>query len=97
MANGFFKTMDQIVDTRFLARRDIHRMIAFERQRPDNGLGNIAGIDEIAGLVAVAENRKALMLGQKLTENADDAAFALFTLPFTVNIGKAENRRIHTV
>ena len=89
--------MDQIVDTRFLARRDIHRMIAFERQSPDNGLGNIAGIDEIAGLVAVAENRKALMLGQKLTENTDNTAFALFTLPFAIDVGKAENCRIQAV
>ena len=56
--DGFFKTMDQIVKACFLACRDIHRMIAFERQGPDNSSGNIASIDEIASLAAIAENRK---------------------------------------
>ena len=72
-------------------------MTAFERQRPDDGLGDIAGIDEIAGLIAVAEDRNPLTLGQKLAENTDDAAFALFALPFAIDVGKAEDRRIHAI
>ena len=62
MAHGFFKAFDQFVDAGFGSRRHVYRMIAGKGQGPDDGLGDIPGIDEIPRLLTVAIDRKALVL-----------------------------------
>ena len=56
--------------------------------------GNVASVDEIARLLAIAVNRQAFALSQTFGENADDAAFAAISLTLTVDIGKTQNDKV---
>ena len=69
----------------------------FSRERIKDAVCDITGVDEIAGLISIAENGDALPFGDAFRKDADDAAFPAITLAFTVDIGKAENDIVYAI
>ena len=69
----------------------------FGRERVKDAICDITGVNEVAGLISIAENGDALPFGDAFRKNADDAAFSAVSLAFTVDIGKAENDIVYAV
>lgn len=69
----------------------------FGRERIKDAVCDITGIDEVAGLISIAQNGDALPFGDAFRKDADDAAFSAVALAFTVDIGKAENDIVYAV
>lgn len=69
----------------------------FGRERIQDAVCDITGVDEVAGLISIAENSDALPFGDAFRKDADDAAFSAVALPFAVDIGKAENDIVYAV
>lgn len=69
----------------------------FGRERIQDAVCDITGVDEVAGLISIAENSDALPFGDAFRKDADDAAFSAVALAFTVDIGKAENDIVYAV
>lgn len=69
----------------------------FGRERVKDAVCDITGVNEVAGLISIAENGDALPFCHALRKDADDAAFSAVALPFTVDIGKAENDVVYAV
>ena len=69
----------------------------FGRERIKDAVCDITSIDEVAGLISIAENGDALPFGHAFRKDADDAAFSAVALAFTVDIGKAEDDVIYAV
>ena len=69
----------------------------FGRERLKDAVCDITGVDEVAGLISIAQNGDALPFGDAFRKDADDAAFSAVALPFAVDIGKAENDIVYAV
>ena len=69
----------------------------FGRERVKDAVCDITGINEVAGLISIAENGDALPFSHAFRKDADDAAFPTVSLAFTVDIGKAENDIVYAV
>ena len=69
----------------------------FGRESIKDAVCDITGVNEVAGLISIAENGDALPFSHAFRKDADDAAFSAVALAFTVNIGKAENDIVYAV
>ena len=69
----------------------------FGRERIEDAVCDITGVDEVAGLISIAENGDALPFGDAFRKDADDAAFSAVALPFAVDIGKAEDDIVYAI
>ena len=69
----------------------------FGRERIQDAVCDITGVNEVAGLISIAENGDALPFGDAFRKDADDAAFPAVALAFAVDIGKAENDIVYAV
>lgn len=69
----------------------------FGRERVKDAVCDITGVDEVAGLISIAENGDALPFGDPFRKDADDAAFPAVALAFTVDIGKAEDDIVYAI
>ena len=69
----------------------------FGRERIKDAVCDITGVNEVAGLISIAENGDALPFCHAFRKDADDAAFPAVALAFAVDIGKAENDIVYAV
>ena len=69
----------------------------FGRERIEDAVCDITGVNEVAGLISIAENGDALPFSDAFRKDADDAAFPAVALAFTVDIGKAEGDIVYAV
>ena len=69
----------------------------FGRERIKDAVCDITGVDEVAGLISIAENGDAFPFGDAFRKDTDDAAFPAIPLTFSVDIGKAEDDVVDTV
>lgn len=69
----------------------------FGRERVKDAVCDITGVNEVAGLISIAENGDSLPFSHAFRKDADDAAFPAVALPFAVDIGKAENDIVYAV
>lgn len=69
----------------------------FCRERIQDAVCDITGVNEVAGLLSITENGDAFPFGDAFRKDADDAAFPAVALAFTVDIGKAENDIVYAV
>ena len=69
----------------------------FGRERVKDAVCDITGINEVAGLISIAENGDVLPFSDAFRKDADDAAFPAVALAFTIDIGKAENDIVYAV
>ena len=69
----------------------------FGGERIQDAVCDITGVDEVAGLISIAENSDTPPFGDAFRKDADDAAFSAVALPFAVDIGKAENDIVYAV
>ena len=82
----------QFFQAGFLGRAEIVGGIGrFGRERIKDAVCDITGVDEVAGLISIAENGDAFPFGDAFRKDADDAAFTTIPLTFAVDIGKAED------
>ena len=72
-------------------------IVRFDRERIKDAVCDITSVDEVAGLISIAENSDALPFGDAFRKDADDAAFPAVALAFTVDIGKAEDDIVYAV
>ena len=63
-------------------------------ERDVDARGDVASVDEVARLLAVAVNRECFALGEALREDADDAALAAIALALAVDIGEAQDDEV---
>ena len=63
----------------------------FSRERIKDAVCDITGVDEIAGLISIAENGDAFPFGDAFRKDADDAAFPAVALAFAVDVREAED------
>ena len=69
----------------------------FGRERIQDAVCDITSVDEVAGLISIAENSDALPFCDAFRKDADDAAFPAVALAFTIDIGKAEDDIVYAV
>ena len=69
----------------------------FGRERVKDAVCDITGVNEVAGLISIAENGDALPFCHAFRKDADDTAFPAVALAFTVDIGEAENDIVYAV
>ena len=69
----------------------------FGRERIEDAVCDITGVNEVAGLISIAENGDTLPFGDAFRKDTDDAAFSAVALAFTVDIGKAEDDIVYAV
>ena len=69
----------------------------FGRERIKDAVCDITGVDEVAGLISIAENSDAFPFGDAFRKDADDTAFPAVALAFAVDIGKAEDDIVYAV
>ena len=69
----------------------------FGRERIQDAVCDITGVNEVAGLISITENGDALPFGDAFRKDADDAAFPAVALAFTVDIGKAEDDIVYAI
>ena len=69
----------------------------FDRERIKDAVCDITGVNEVAGLISIAENGDALPFGDAFRKDADDTAFPAVALAFTVDIGKAEDDIVYAI
>ena len=97
-AGDFGEDGYQFFQAGFLGRAEVVGSIGrFGRKRIEDAVCDITGVDEVAGLISIAENGDAFPFGDAFRKNADDAAFPAVALAFTVDIGKAEDDIVYTV
>ena len=97
-AGDFGEDGYQFFQAGFLGRAEIVGGIGrFGRERIKDAVCDITGVNEVAGLISIAENGDVLPFGDAFRKNADDAAFPAVALPFAVDIGKAENDIVYAV
>ena len=88
----------QFFQAGFLGRAEIVGSIGrFGRERIEDAVCDITGVDEVAGLISIAENGDAFPFGDTFRKNADDAAFTAIPLAFAVDIGKAEDDIVYAI
>ena len=86
---------DELLEARLRLRREVVGMIdMLGAERSVDARGDVAGVDEVARLLAVALDRELLALGEALRENADDAALAAIALALAVDIGEAQDDEV---
>ena len=91
-AGDFGEDGYQFFQAGFLGRAEIVGGIGrFGRERIKDAVCDITGVDEVAGLISIAENGDAFPFGDAFRKDADDAAFTAIPLAFAVDIGKAED------
>ena len=97
-AGDFRKDSYQFLQTGLLGSAEVVGGIGrFGRERVKDAVCDITGVDEVAGLISIAENGDALPFGDAFRKDADDAAFPSVALAFTVDIGKAEDDIVYAV
>ena len=69
----------------------------FGRERIQDTVCDITGVNEVAGLISIAENGDAFPFSHAFRKDADDAAFPAVALAFTIDIGKAEDDIVYAV
>ena len=69
----------------------------FGRERIQDAVCDITSVDEVAGLISIAENGDALPFCHAFRKDADDTAFPAVALAFTVDIGKAEDDIVYAI
>lgn len=69
----------------------------FGRERVKDAVCDITGVNKVAGLISIAKNGDVLPFCHAFRKDADDAAFPAVALPFTVDIGKAEDDVVYAV
>lgn len=91
-AGDFGEDGYQFFQAGFLGRAEVVGSIGrFGRKRIKDAVCDITGVDEVAGLISIAENGDAFPFGDAFRKDADDAAFPAVALAFAVDIGKAED------
>ena len=91
-AGDFGEDRYQFFQAGFLGSAEVVGGIGrFGRERIKDAVCDITGVDEVAGLISIAENGDAFRFGDAFRKDTDDAAFPAITLAFTVDIGKAED------
>ena len=69
----------------------------FGRERIKDAVCDITGVDEVTGLISIAENGDAFPFGDAFRKDTDDAAFTAISLAFAVDIGKAEDDIVYAI
>ena len=69
----------------------------FGGERAKDAVCDITGVDEVTGLISIAENGDAFPFGDAFRKDADDAAFPAVALAFAVDIGKAEDDIVYAI
>lgn len=91
-AGDFGEDRYQFFQAGFLGSAEIVGGIGrFGRERIEDAVCDITGVDEVASLISIAENGDAFPFGDAFRKDADDAAFPAIPLTFSVDIGKAED------
>ena len=81
-ADGLAEDRDEVIEARLRLRAEVvGRVRVLRRQRVHDAVRDVARIDEVARLAAVAEDNQRLALRHALCEDADDATLALDILP----------------
>ena len=97
-AGDFGEDGYQFFQAGFLGRAEVVGGIGrFGRERIEDAVCDITGVDEVAGLISIAENGDAFPFGDAFRKNADDAAFTAIPLAFAIDIGKAEDDVVDAV
>ena len=97
-AGDFGEDGYQFFQAGFLGRAEIVGGIGrFGRERIKDAICDITGVDEVAGLISIAENGDAFPFGDAFRKDADDAAFPAIPLTFSVDIGKAEDDIVYAI
>lgn len=97
-AGDFGEDSDQFFQAGFLGSAEVVGGIGrFGGERIKDAVCDITGINEVAGLISIAENGDAFPFSHAFRKDADDAAFSAVALAFTVDIGKAENDIVYAV
>ena len=97
-AGDFGEDGYQFFQTGFLGSTEVVGGIGrFGRERIKDAVCDITGVNEVAGLISIAENGDALPFCHAFRKDADDAAFPAVALAFAVDIGKAENDIVYAV
>lgn len=97
-AGDFGEDGYQFFQAGFLGSAEVVGSIGrFGRERVKDAVCDITGVDEVAGLISIAENGDALPFGDPFRKDADDAAFPAVALAFTVDIGKAEDDIVYAI
>ena len=97
-AGDFGEDSDQFFQAGFLGSAEVVGGICrFGRERVKDAACDITGVNEVAGLISIAENGDALPFSHAFRKDADDAAFPAVTLAFTVDIGKAEDDIVYAI
>ena len=98
LAGYFCEQARQLVHRSLGLAADIQNPIGLRRRdRCNIGRGDIAHINEIAGLAAIAVDVQAVISAQTSGKNADHAAFAAIALPFAVNVGVTQNQIVQSI
>lgn len=88
--------MYQLIQADFRFRAKVIAGIAILcYQGSPNATGNISGIHEVTGLLAITIYSDALSLGQGLGKDADDSPFSAIALPFAIHIGETEDHIVN--
>ena len=97
-AGDFGEDGYQFFQAGFLGRAEVVGGIGrFGRKRIKDAVCDITGVDEVAGLISIAENGDAFPFCDAFRKDTDDAAFPAVTLAFTVDIGKAEDDVVYAI
>lgn len=97
-AGDFGEDRYQFFQAGFLGRAEIVGGIGrFGRERIEDAVCDITGVDEVAGLISIAENGDAFPFSDAFRKDADDAAFPAVALAFAVDIGKAEDDIVYAI
>ena len=97
-AGDFREDSDQFFQTGLPGSTEVVGGIGrFGRKRIKDAVCDITGVDEVAGLISIAENGDVLPFGDAFRKDADDAAFPTVALAFTVDIGKAEDDIVYAI
>ena len=86
---------DEFLEARLRLRREVVGVVdVLGAERGVDARGDVASVDEVARLLAVALDRERLALGEALREDADDAALAAIALALAVDIGEAQDDEV---
>lgn len=97
-AGDFGEDGYQFFQAGFLGRAEVVGGIGrFGRERIEDAVCDITGIDEVAGLISITENGDAFPFGDAFRKDTDDAAFTAIPLAFAVDIGKAEDDIVYAI
>ena len=81
----------------FCSREIVGGIGRFGRERIEDAVCDITGVDEVAGLISIAEDGDAFPFGDAFRKDADDAAFPAVALAFAVDVREAKDNVVDAV